>query len=332
MRPNDRKTMPVAFFGIAVGTLALSNAWRVAAMIWHVGPVLCHVLAAGSLALWLLLVIVYALKWLLYPALALEELRDPQRSYFFALLPVASLLAATALIPYARNVAVFIFIAAVATQLAWGVVAHGRFWMGTHSLSIKTPATYLSAVAPNLVSAATASALGWTQISLLFFGVGVMYWLLIETLVLGGVANNREMDKTLRPVIGIQLAPPVVAGIAWLNLHGGTSDVVSHLLLGYGLYQVLLMLRLLPWIMEQPFATSYWAFSFGVVALPTMAMRMVVHGETGFVAWLAPVLFAAANLIVALLGVKTLALLFQGRLLPAERAQQPRIAQQKERV
>jgi tellurite resistance protein len=93
-------------------------------------------------------------------------------------------------------------------------------------------------------------------------------------------------------------------------------DLFAQILLGYGLFQALLLLRLLPWVQRQPFAPSYWAFSFGVAALPTLAMRMVERGATGPIEWLAPLLFAASNLVIGIFVVKTLALLMNGRLLP----------------
>ena len=78
-----------------------------------------------------------------------------------------------------------------------------------------------------------------------------------------------------------------------------------------------LLLRLLPWIARQAFTPSFWAFSFGVVALPTLAMRLLGAGAGGPLAWLAPLSFAAANAIIGLLALKTLARLAQRRLLPA---------------
>jgi tellurite resistance protein len=117
-------------------------------------------------------------------------------------------------------------------------------------------------------------------------------------------------------VLGIQLAPAVVGGGSWMALTTGVPDVFALLLLGYGLYQALILLRLLPWIREQAFAPGYWAFSFGTAALPALAMRMAERGATGLVADIAPVLFVAANVVFAILIVLTLALLGRGRLLP----------------
>jgi tellurite resistance protein len=108
---------------------------------------------------------------------------------------------------------------------------------------------------------------------------------------------------------GIQLAPPVVGAVAYLAINGGVPDMVAHIMVGYGLMMALLLLRLLPWIMEQPFSVSYWGFTFGATALA--------------IALLAPYLFAAANIVVGLIALGTLRLIVQGRLLPPVAAPPP---------
>ncbi|WP_335671986.1 hypothetical protein [Burkholderia sp. PAMC 26561] len=100
-----------------------------------------------------------------------------------------------------------------------------------------------------------------------------------------------------------------------MSLTSGVPDIFAHMLMGYGLYQALLLVRLLPWIRGRAFTASYWSFSFGVAALPTLAMRLVERGSTGVIEWLAEVLFVAANLIVGALMVMTLKLLTRGRLM-----------------
>jgi tellurite resistance protein len=82
------------------------------------------------------------------------------------------------------------------------------------------------------------------------------------------------------------------------------------------LLQALLLLRLLPWIRQQPFAPSYWAFTFGATALAAVPLLMIEHGATGAVALIAPYTFVAVNIVVALIALATVRLLLQGRLLP----------------
>jgi tellurite resistance protein len=97
-------------------------------------------------------------------------------------------------------------------------------------------------------------------------------------------------------------------------------------LMGYAILQALVLLRLLPWILQQPFTASYWAFTFGVTALATAPLRLVARGDTGAMATLAPYLFIGANLVVGLIAIGTLRLVAQGRLLPQAPAAAPAAA------
>ncbi|MGF6753623.1 dicarboxylate transporter/tellurite-resistance protein TehA [Paraburkholderia sp. GAS42] len=313
----QRGPMPVAFFGIAVGSLALVNAWRVAARLWPVPEAVVDVLTFAAIATWLVILLTYARKWLLHRAEAQAEMRHPVQSSFAALGPVSSMLAAIALISYDRPVALALFGVAVVAQLALGVFLQGRLWQGGRPPELVTPAIYLPTVAPGFVAGAGFAAFGWPQAGMLFFGAGMLSWLALESLILLRAAVHDPLPDALRPTLGIQLAPPVVGGIAWMSLTTGTPDLFAQILLGYGLFQALLLLRLVPWIRTQSITPSWWGFSFGVGALPTMAMRMVERGATGPVEWLAPVLFVIANVVIGIFIVKTVSLLVQGKLLPA---------------
>jgi hypothetical protein len=85
----------------------------------------------------------------------------------------------------------------------------------------------------------------------------------------------------------------------------------------YALLQTLFVARLLPWIMQQPFAPSYWAFSFGLAALATAALRMTSGGD-GPIAALAPWLFIGVNLAIGLIALGTLLRIAQRRLLSTD--------------
>ena len=85
--------------------------------------------------------------------------------------------------------------------------------------------------------------------------------------------------------------------------------MLVHAFLGYGLLQALVLVRLLPWIRQEPFAASYWAFTFGATALAVAPLRMIERGDSGAIAALAPLIFVAANVVVGLVAIGTIALL-----------------------
>ena len=320
---SNRGTIPVSFFGIAVGALAFANLWRMAIRVWHLPTIAGDVLSVAALAVWVVVLLAYGHKWLTHAAEARAEMQHPVQSSFAALVPVSSLLAAQILQPYAHSAALALFGVAVVAQLVLGVYLHGRLWQGGRKPELITAAIYLPTVASSFVAGTAAAAFGFHQLGGLFFGAGVLSWLAIESMILHRAAVHEALPEALRPILGIQLAPPVVGGVTYLSLSSGTPDLIALMLLGYGLYQALMLLRLLPWIRQQAFVPGYWAFSFGVAALPTMAIRMVERGATGPLEWIAPVLFIAANVVIGILVVKTLGLLVRGKLIPAAGAAQP---------
>jgi tellurite resistance protein len=166
-----------------------------------------------------------------------------------------------------------------------------------------TPVLYLPTVCGGFVTATVVSALGYPDWGQLAFGTALFSWLAIESVLFHRLYTVTSLTPPLRPTLGIQLAPPVVGAVAYLSVNGGAPDLFAHALVGYGLLQALLLLGLLPWIMQQAFATSYWSFTFGVTALATATLRMVRQGDTGAIADLAPISFVGANIVVALIAL-----------------------------
>ena len=170
--------------------------------------------------------------------------------------------------------------------------------MGGRQPEMTTPILYLPTVAGSFVSAIVASALGYREWSALFFGMGMFSWLALESIIMQRLYLMDALPKPLRPTLGIQLAPPVVGCVAYLGLTSGQPDIFAQILFGYGLVQALILLRLLPWLCQQPFAASYWAFTFGVSALALASLRFVERGMTGVMESLAVLLFIGANIII----------------------------------
>ncbi len=86
----------------------------------------------------------------------------------------------------------------------------------------------------------------------------------------------------ITPSLGIQLAPALVGSSAWLNLNGGECDTLVMVLFGYGLLQFLILLRLMPWYLSQPFNVSFWGFSFGLSAMAATGLHLAYDGNAVF--------------------------------------------------
>jgi tellurite resistance protein len=315
--------VPASLFGIVLGLVGLGNGWRIGSRIWHLPGFIGESLMVLAALVWVGLVVAYAGKWLHARPTALAELDHPVQSGFVPLLPLTTMLMALAAAPHAHTLALGLWMVGVMGQLALGATLYARLWQGGRDPGATTTVLYLPTVGVNFVAATVAGSLGHADWGALFFGIGALAWLALESVILQKHALSTPLPVAMRATLGIQLAPPLVGAMAYLGITSGPPDLFAQALFGYGLFQALLLLRLLPWLREQPFGAGAWAYTFGITALAAVPMRMVERGAAGPAGLLALPLFVFANLFIVWLGVRTLILLGRGQLLPAAPAPAP---------
>lgn len=308
--------IPASFFGMILGLAGLGNCWQAATVLWHTPGWISESILYTATVLWLVLLYFYLTKWWRAREEALAELNHPVLCCFISLVPISTMLIAQAVAPHARAIAIVLFMIGAVGQVSFSLYRSGQLWKGNRDPEMTTPVLYLPTVASNFVSAIVASNLGYRDWGALFFGAGIFSWFALESIIMHRLYIHTSLAKPLRPTLGIQLAPPVVACVAYLSLTSGTPDLFAQVLFGYGILQSFLLIRLLPWIGEQPFAPGYWAFTFGVAAITLCTLRFVERGLTGPMEWFAIPLFALANLIIGGIAIGTVLLLLKGKLLP----------------
>jgi tellurite resistance protein len=319
-RDRSRKVksiaIPASYFGIVLGLAGLGGAWRHASKVWGLPPLVGEVLMLIAAIVWALVLALYAAKWIYAREAALQEVDHPVQCCFVGLVGVATMEVALGALPYSRLATQILFAFGAAFTIVFAVWRTGILWQGGRDPATTTPVLYLPTVAGAFVTATTAAALGRGDWGQLAFGAGLFSWLAIESVLMHRLYTMATLPAALRPTLGIQLAPPVVGAVAYLGVTTGAPDPLAYAMVGYGLLQALVLLRLLPWLRQQPFTPSYWAFTFGATALSSAPLTMVERGTTGAIASLAPYLFIATNVVVGLIAFATMGLLFQGRLLP----------------
>jgi tellurite resistance protein len=311
-----RFPVPASFFGVVLGLVGLGNCWRTAARLYGAPGWIGETIMLIATAVWAGLLLAYVGKWMWARSLAIAEFRHPVQCCFIGLLPVATMLIALAIQPYSRTAAVALFAIGAAGQLGFGLHRSGTLWMGGRDSTDTTAVVYLPTLAGSFVTAMVAGALGNRPLGALFFGAGVFSWFALESVVLRRLMEVPSLPAALRPTMGIHFAPPVVACVAYLSITSGVPDLFAQGLLGYGIFQGLVLVRLIPWLRAQPFAPSYWAFTFATAACALAGLRFLERGLRGPIEWIAPVLFVIASVLMGAIFVRTVWLLTQGRLLP----------------
>jgi tellurite resistance protein len=314
---SGSKIIPASFFGMPLGLVALGIAWRSAAAVWKVPPIIEESLIWGGSLLWMYLFLVYVAKWLWHREAAEREFEDAVQCCFVGLAGVVALLASIGLAPQVPKLAFALFLLGSVWTLAFGVYRTGRLWTGGRKPESNTPILYLPTVAGSLVFASAATGMGHADWGQLALGAGILAWLAIESVLIHRLYTVAELPSALRPTLGIQFAPPSVAAVAYLNVTGNGPDLLVHGLVGYALLQALILVRMGPWLWAAGPTPAWWAFSFGAAALPTAALKLLARGDTGAVGVLAPGLFIIGNVAIAAMAIMTFILFVRGRLLPA---------------
>lgn len=308
--------VPASFFGMVLGVFGLGSAWRYGASIGLVPHGVGEAGVLAGCAVWVVLAGIYAYRCLTAWDGVVAEWRDPMTFPFVSLLPAGAVLVSVGVHPYVPAVAAVLLWLGAGSQLVFAAVRCAPLWTGTQPLDATTPGFYLPLVAANFISAIGMGSAGHEQIGYLFLGAGVISWLTLEPLVTHRLRTGPEVAPRARGVIGVQLAPAFVACYAYLAVNGGRFDAVALALFGYGLLQLLLLLRLWRWLLAGGFTPGLWAFSFGFAAMANTGLRLVHSDPEPVVRAVAVAVVALATALLLALVLGTVVLLVRGRLLP----------------
>ena len=310
--PNDNaeahsrlEHFPVTFYAIVMGMAGLSlalQAFEQAAGLGVLGSVLAY---GAAVAIFVVVSVFYALKAIRYPAAVAAEWNHPVRLAFFPAISISILLLATLTLP--RN-------AAIAEPLwLFGIVLQGVLtiavisgWIGHRAFQTPhlSPAWFIPAVG-NVIVPIAGVQMGYTEISWYFLSVGLIFWIVLLTLVMNRLIFHDPMPGRLQPTLVILIAPPAVGFLAWFHLTGEIDAFARILMNGAYLFTALVAVQL-PRIVKLPFVLSFWALSFPFAAVTIASFLFAQH--TGSMAHhvFGTVLMAVLAAIITALLVKTL--------------------------
>lgn len=309
---NTRSRTPLNTIGIAFGTAGLAGTWTAA------GPTLGAPVAIAD-ALWIVDAVAWAVILVRYvagaggPRAILSDLRNPVLGPFAALYPVVgSLLAA-----HAAE-----WLPALAAGVVWAMLVvttvFGAWFVSTlltvpREVGALHGGYLLPTVAATLLTGQALDVIGYPTLALGYFCVGILFWVLIGSVLLYRYATGPRIPEALLPTLAIFSAPPAVAGNAWWTMTGGEPSVVTVALAATMVALLLPHVFLVRQYLISTFAIGYWALTFTAASSATFGIRLVSAagwGVTGQIAsW---VIVLAATVIVGAIAVGSARLAFAG--------------------
>jgi tellurite resistance protein len=296
--------LPISFFAVVMGLSGLTLATRAAEHALHLGPVASPWLLLASAIAFGLIALLYLSKAALHWEAVAAEWRHPVRIAFFPAISISMLLIATAAAPLYPAEAEMLWLAGTLTQgaLALAVVAS---WIGHRPFQHLhlNPAWFIPAVG-NVIVPVAGAGFGYVELSWFFFSVGVVFWIVLLTLVFNRLVFHDPLPGRLTPTLVILIAPPAVAFIAYLRLGEGV-DPFARILLNAGYLFLAVVATQAGKIAKLPFALSFWALSFPIAALTIASFLYAEAAGSPAHAAFGVALWALLAAIVAGLALRT---------------------------
>ena len=178
------------------------------------------------------------------------------------------------------------------------------------------PGYYLPTVAGGLVGASMLAQVHLRALADASFGLGIVCWLLLGSVVLNRLFTVRRLPTALVPTMAIELAPPAMAGVAYFALAGPAPNVIAYAIGGYAVLMALAQVRLIPIYARLRFSPGFWAFTFSYAIAATYALLWIIRanppGATGY----AIAAITGITTLIAAIAARTVVATVQGRFLP----------------
>jgi len=308
--------MPPNFFGIGLGLTGLGQVWQLADQnIGGVGGVVFVTYLIAAIA-WGSLVTTYLLKLLTTPARTKADFTSEILAPFISLAPITGMILGEGLaetLPTAGKT--MVIICAVVTLILGGWLT-GQWIVEALDDALIHPGYFLPTVAGGFVGSFALNAVGFRWAALMSFGIGAICWLVVGSLVMNRLFFRPTLPPPLIPTLAIEVAPPAVAGIAWIQLFPDSGNAVQLALAGYACLMVIVQLRLIGLYRSLKFTPGFWAFTFSycsVASYGILWLGLTKPAGSQALSWL---LVALATILVGGIAVRTIIALTRRQFLP----------------
>lgn len=311
--PRPVAHFPVALFTSVMGMAGLATAWLKAAHFGWIGPETGQVLRWLASALFFVLGSLYLLKGVRYPEAIRAEYQHPMKQTFFCAISISFILLSIAWRPTAPDVACWLWRIGTALHLAFTLSIMSGWIHHTHWQINHISPTWFIPIGGNLLIPVVGIYCAPMDVSWFFFSVGLVFWLILLTLVFYRLFFHEQLPQRLTPTLFILLAPPSIGFMGYISLTD-TLDAFARVLYFSALFLALLLTSNALRFFRVPFFISSWAYSFPLAALTLATFDMAARSQHLFYDLLSGGLLALLSVLMLWLTLNTVRAARAGRL------------------
>ncbi|MBC7593524.1 MAG: transporter [Kineosporiaceae bacterium] len=275
--------IPLNTLAIGFGAVGLAGLWTTVSSALRISPIPSELIWISASIVWVWLVIAHLVRGKQSRETLRSQLRHPAQGPIAAIVPVIGMLIGAHLYQHWPSGGTALVIASIVTAAIFAGWILAYWHTGRLTPEAIHGGYFLPTVAAALVAATTSYKVGFPMVAAGAFAVGIIFWIVILTVLLARLAFFPPLPGPLTPTLAIILAPPAVAGTAWFAMHGEKADGVSQGLLGVTVLMLLLQLFLVPVYRKIPFNLGFWSFTFPVAAAATYLIQWL--SVASFAGW-----------------------------------------------
>jgi tellurite resistance protein len=287
-----------------MGLAGLTIAWQKAQHVFNIDLSINLILIAFTSFIFAILLAIYSTKYAVNRNEVFKEFNSPIKLNFFPTISISLLLLSIAFLEFDHAISLPLWIAGSSIHLiftlhivnAW--IHHDHFEI--HHVN---PAWFIPAVGNVIVPIAGIS-LGFTEISWFFFSIGILFWVILLTIIFYRIMFHNPMPEKLMPTLFILVAPPAVGFVAYTKLTGDL-DSFARILYFSGLFLTLLLLVQIKRFAKLQFFLSWWAYSFPIAAITIASFKIFELTNKISYQYIGSALLIVLTGIVVLLLIKT---------------------------
>ncbi|WP_421863033.1 SLAC1 anion channel family protein [Motiliproteus sp.] len=304
---------PAAFFAMVMGLTGLTLAWQKAAQIVDAPQLISQLLLGFSASVFVLISLTYGLKLIRHRQAVLDEFHHPIKMSFFPAFSISLILMSVATLTVSMSVSKALWGLGCLLHLGFTLYVLGQ-WLHHPRFEVahSTPAWFIPVVGNILVPIAGVEH-GYQELSWFFFSIGLLYWIILKTLIFNRLFFHDPLPQKLLPTLFILIAPPAIGFVSYIKLNDGL-DGFARILFYAALFLLLLLLSQLPKFTKIGFFMSWWAYSFPLAASTVASLLMLELQPSAFMLNLALMLLILTTAVIGMLLVRTVKAVLSGDL------------------
>lgn len=304
-RPAPLEHLSFNWFAIVMSVAGLAVAWlRAVPVLGEVAGGVALVVAAVAALVFLALLVLSWIRWQVHGQALAADLAHPVRHAFVGAVPVSMLLLAGAGVSIVGThpALVVLWWTGSLLQLVVTVWVMARWLRADReqglSWAVLTPVLFIPVVG-NVLAPLAGVSLGASHWAAAQFGMGVLLWPVVLSLLLVRVAHQGLWPERLLPTVFISITPPALIGTGVLQLGG--SPVLAWMCWGVALFFLVWSASVGKRMLAQPFSIAFWSLGFPLTAFAALSLRLATHAPGAQA--MAMLALALASLVVLLLAL-----------------------------